>query len=150
MRSRATRILISAAAALTLWSLSLPAAAHAGGLELREFTMTPVDQSLFNCGDVNAFPDVRVPCRDPNHMVTQAGAHPVMRISFAFCSAEPRNFHLHTTVSPSNNAATATGGTYTITFAGQTTAPIAFDAGPPEVKAALEALPNIGPGKIPL
>src|SRR5439155_13098034 len=141
MRSRATRILISAAAALLLWSLGLPAAAHAVGLELREFTMTPVDQTLFTCGDVNVFPDVRVPCRDPNHMVTQAGAHPVMRISFAFCSAEPRNFHLHATVFPTANASTANGGTYTITFAVQTTASIPFDAGPSAIKAALEALP---------
>src|SRR5262249_7766218 len=39
-----------------------------------------------------------------------------------------------------------TGGTFTLTFEGDTTAPIPFDATAAQVQAALEALPNIGPG----
>ena len=38
----------------------------------------------------------------------------------------------------------ATGGTFTLTFSGQTTAPIAFNATAAQVDAALEALSNIG------
>ena len=41
-----------------------------------------------------------------------------------------------------------TSGTFTLTFDGQTTAPIAFDADGPAVAAALEALPNIGAGNV--
>ncbi|WP_170178946.1 ThuA domain-containing protein [Solirubrobacter pauli] len=37
----------------------------------------------------------------------------------------------------------ATGGTFTLTFDGQTTAPIAYNANGPAIDAALEALPNI-------
>lgn len=39
---------------------------------------------------------------------------------------------------------TPTGGTFTLTFAGQTTAPIAFNATAAAVAAALNALPNVG------
>ncbi len=39
-----------------------------------------------------------------------------------------------------------TGGTFTLTFEGDTTGPIPFDATAAQVQAALEALPNIGPG----
>ena len=38
----------------------------------------------------------------------------------------------------------ATGGTFTLTFNGQTTAPLAFNATAAQVDAALEALSNIG------
>ena len=38
----------------------------------------------------------------------------------------------------------ATAGTFTLTFNGQTTAPIAYNANGPDIDAALEALPNIG------
>ncbi|MFL5844265.1 MAG: hypothetical protein ACJ762_06185 [Solirubrobacteraceae bacterium] len=41
-------------------------------------------------------------------------------------------------------AVNATGGTYTLTFAGQTTIPLAFDASIDDVGAALEALSSIG------
>lgn len=41
-----------------------------------------------------------------------------------------------------------TGGTFTITFDGQTTAAIDFDATAAEVQAALEALSNIGSGGV--
>lgn len=41
-----------------------------------------------------------------------------------------------------------TGGTFTLTFAGQTTAPIAHDANAATVQAALEALSNIAPGDV--
>ena len=37
----------------------------------------------------------------------------------------------------------ATGGTFTLTFEGQTTAPLPFDATAAQIDAALEALPNI-------
>lgn len=40
----------------------------------------------------------------------------------------------------------ATGGTYTLTFAGQTTTPLAYEAGAGAIAAALEALPAIGTG----
>ena len=39
-----------------------------------------------------------------------------------------------------------TGGYFTLTFEGDTTGPIPFDATAAQVQAALEALPNIGPG----
>lgn len=42
----------------------------------------------------------------------------------------------------------ATGGTFTITFAGQTTSALAYNAGPNVVQNALAALSNIGLGNI--
>ena len=42
----------------------------------------------------------------------------------------------------------AGGGTFTLTFGPDTTAPIAFDADPAAVQAALEALPGIGAGNV--
>lgn len=39
---------------------------------------------------------------------------------------------------------TATGGTYTITYAGQTTSALAFDADAATIETALEALSNVG------
>lgn len=42
----------------------------------------------------------------------------------------------------------ATGGTYTLTYSGQTTAAIAFDATAGAVQSALEALSNIGVGDV--
>jgi hypothetical protein len=41
-----------------------------------------------------------------------------------------------------------TGGTYTLTFSGQTTAGIPYNATAAQVKAALEALSNIAPGDV--
>jgi hypothetical protein len=41
-----------------------------------------------------------------------------------------------------------TGGTFTLTFEGDTTGPIAFDATAAEVQTALAALPNIPPGTV--
>lgn len=41
-----------------------------------------------------------------------------------------------------------TGGTYTLSFWGYTTTPLAFNAAPATVQAALEALPNVEPGDI--
>jgi hypothetical protein len=46
------------------------------------------------------------------------------------------------------NLGAASAGTVTITFQGSTTAPIAFDATVAQVQAALDALPNIGPGDV--
>jgi hypothetical protein len=43
---------------------------------------------------------------------------------------------------------TPTGGTFTLTYNGATTAPIAFNAAAAAVTAALEALPNIGTGNV--
>lgn len=43
---------------------------------------------------------------------------------------------------------TPTGGTYTLTFSGQTTAPIAFNATAAAVQTALEGLSNIDPGDV--
>ncbi|MFJ9420693.1 hypothetical protein [Streptomyces sp. NPDC101249] len=43
---------------------------------------------------------------------------------------------------------TPTGGTYTLTFSGQTTAAIPYNATAAQVKAALEALSNINPGDV--
>lgn len=42
----------------------------------------------------------------------------------------------------------ATSGTYTLTYAGQTTAALDFDAAASAVQAALEALSNIGAGNV--
>ncbi|HEY7312113.1 MAG TPA: hypothetical protein VH643_22300 [Gemmataceae bacterium] len=41
-----------------------------------------------------------------------------------------------------------TGGTFTLTFAGQTTAPIAYNANAATVQSALQALPNIGSNNV--
>lgn len=41
-----------------------------------------------------------------------------------------------------------TGGTFTLTWSGQTTAPIPYNATAAQVKAALEALSNINPGDV--
>jgi hypothetical protein len=65
-------------------------------------------------------------------------------------------FHGAETVTPSGTNAvqtiattgTPTGGTFTLTFEGRTTAPIAFNATAAVVQAALEALPNIGTGNV--
>lgn len=43
---------------------------------------------------------------------------------------------------------TVTAGTFTLTFSGQTTAPIAFNATAAVIQAALEALSNIAPGDV--
>lgn len=43
---------------------------------------------------------------------------------------------------------TISGGTFTLTFNGQTTAPIAWNAVAADVQAALIALSNIGPGEV--
>jgi hypothetical protein len=42
----------------------------------------------------------------------------------------------------------ATGGTYTLTWMGQTTAPIAWNANAATIQAALEALSNVAPGDV--
>ncbi len=42
----------------------------------------------------------------------------------------------------------ATGGTFTLTYSGQETGPLAFDAAPGDVQAALEALGRIGAGNV--
>ena len=42
----------------------------------------------------------------------------------------------------------ATGGTYTLTFGGQTTAPIPFNAADRDIESALQALPSIGAGNV--
>ena len=42
----------------------------------------------------------------------------------------------------------ATAGTFTITFQGQQTTPLAFNATPPQVQTALEGLPSVGPAAI--
>lgn len=41
-----------------------------------------------------------------------------------------------------------TGGTFTITYSGQTTSPLAYNAPPATVQSALEALSNIGVGQV--
>lgn len=43
---------------------------------------------------------------------------------------------------------TVTGGTFTITYSGQTTAAIDYDATAEEIQAALEALSNLAPGDV--
>jgi hypothetical protein len=42
----------------------------------------------------------------------------------------------------------ATGGSFTLTYSGQETGPLAFDASPGAVQGALEALSRIGPGNV--
>ena len=55
---------------------------------------------------------------------------------------------LKTTETQTVRTLNATGGTFTITFAGQTTAPIAYNATTAQIQAALEALSNIEVGDI--
>ena len=45
-------------------------------------------------------------------------------------------------------AIAATGGTFTLTYSGQETAALAFDASPADVQAALEALGRVGAGNV--
>ena len=45
-------------------------------------------------------------------------------------------------------SATTTGGTFTLTFNGQTTAPLAFNATAAQIAAALQSLSNIGTGNL--
>jgi ABC-type amino acid transport substrate-binding protein len=42
----------------------------------------------------------------------------------------------------------AAGGTFTLTYSGQETAPLAFDAPAAELQAALEALGRVGAGNV--
>jgi len=42
----------------------------------------------------------------------------------------------------------AQGGTFTLTYSGQETDPLAFDAAPAELRAALESLGRIGAGNV--
>jgi hypothetical protein len=42
----------------------------------------------------------------------------------------------------------ATGGTFALTYSGQRTDPLAFDASAPELRSALEALSRIGTGNV--
>ena len=42
----------------------------------------------------------------------------------------------------------ATGGTFTLTLSGQTTAPIAYNATAAAIQTALEALSNVGAGNV--
>ena len=44
--------------------------------------------------------------------------------------------------------ANASGGTFTLTFQGQTTAPLAYNATAAQVQAALEALADVGAGDV--
>jgi type 1 glutamine amidotransferase/PKD repeat protein/glucose/arabinose dehydrogenase len=55
---------------------------------------------------------------------------------------------MKTTESQTVRTTNATGGTFTITFDGQTTAPIAYDANAAAVQAALEALSNVEAGDV--
>ena len=55
---------------------------------------------------------------------------------------------MKTTESQTVRTLNATGGRFTITFDGQTTAPIAYNATTAELQAALEALSNINPGDV--
>lgn len=52
------------------------------------------------------------------------------------------------TITLGDEAGDVTGGTFTLSFGGQTTSPIAFDATGNDVDAALEALSTIGSGKV--
>ena len=45
-------------------------------------------------------------------------------------------------------AIAATGGTFTLTYSGQQTEPLAFDVAPAELQAALESLSRIGAGNV--
>ncbi len=55
---------------------------------------------------------------------------------------------LHYTNEVQTIVVNATGGTYTLTFSGQTTAPIAWNASAATVQAALEALSNLNSGDV--
>ena len=45
-------------------------------------------------------------------------------------------------------AVAATAGTFTLTYSGQQTPPLAFDASPADVQSALEALGRVGEGNV--
>ncbi|MDX6677356.1 MAG: trimeric autotransporter adhesin [Solirubrobacteraceae bacterium] len=45
-------------------------------------------------------------------------------------------------------AISATGGTFTLTYSGQETGPLAFDLSPAALQAALESLGRIGAGNV--
>lgn len=71
----------------------------------------------------------------------------------SFTTARGRALHVRNGAAVVNevqtiNLGSATAGTITITFAGQTTAAIAFNATASAVQTALEALSNIAPGDV--
>ena|SRR5436190_7470403 len=45
-------------------------------------------------------------------------------------------------------AITATGGTFTLTYSGQESGPLAFDVAPAALQAALESLGRVGAGNV--
>lgn len=66
--------------------------------------------------------------------------------------ASDGKYVVHTGISDEVQTVTVTGsptgGTFTLTYSGQTTAPIAYNADPEEVEDALVALSNIGEGDV--
>lgn len=75
-----------------------------------------------------------------------------VQMNGALVAYAPDNAGALTTMTDEVEAITATGtvtgGTYTITYAGQTTAAIAYNATAAAIQAALEALSNLAPGDV--
>jgi DNA-binding beta-propeller fold protein YncE len=75
--------------------------------------------------------------------VDPAGAGPITACAFQYATETAYRAHLVDEVQ-SLSLAGATGGTFTLTFKGQTTAPISFDANSRDVEAALQGLSKVG------
>ena len=89
------------------------------------------------------------------YFVTFAGANPNELYAEASALTAPGKAQASTTTNGffgqnevQQISISATGGAFTVTFEGQATAPIAYDATPEAVQSALEALSNVGPGDI--
>ncbi|MFF4547251.1 phage tail protein [Streptomyces sp. NPDC001406] len=116
--------------------------------------------SLTNPGEVTAWPTWTITGPGTAVTVTHSGTGESFLITPAsvggtlaakdkvIVATDPPKVTKYTAEQQTINLGAATAGTITITFDGQTTASIAFNATAATVQAALEALPNIGVGNI--
>jgi hypothetical protein len=92
---------------------------------------------------------------DQSFWVTNASGKGYASLEAATLDVVYDFIHNETTVAVTSNnneiqglVVDATGGTYTLTFTGQTTTALAFGATPATIQTALEALSNIAPGDV--
>lgn len=110
---------------------------------------------IFSKGDVPAgkgldvFP-VRVASNSKTYSTDNEAA--MIRVQFVITDRPQQNLTVpalgSNEVQTITITGTPTGGTYTLTFSGQTTAAIAYNAAAADVQSALEALSNIGVGDV--
>ena len=81
-------------------------------------------------------------------VVTAGTGNVVTGGTVAYAAAEPLFFVQGANAAQTVTLNNATSGSFTLTFNGQTTAPLAFNAAASDVAAALAALSNVGLGKV--